>query len=316
MFERISVPTPFQVGAVNAYRCGDTLVDPGPDSEEALSALQAGLDGAGQSLSDVERVLITHPHPDHFGLAKRCREHGATVVASAAAAPIVEDFPGRLDAEQAYFQDFFESCGMSPTTARTVTGLPDAFAEYAPSVAVDRRLDAGDTVTIGDTTADVVGVEGHAVGEIAIAYDEGDRREAIVGDTVLPTITPNPFLQPPPGPDADRPRVLPAYNESLSSLRARSIDRMLPGHGDAVTDPAGRIDDILAANEDRTEAVAAVVDDPTRPVTVMGELFGDLPVTEQFSGMSEAVGHLDVLEARGRVRPVEIDGALHYEPVE
>ena len=45
----------------------------------------------------------------------------------------------------------------------------------------------------------------------------------------------------------------------------------------------------------------------------MEELFGDLPATEQFSGMSEAVGHLDVLERRGKVEKRESGGVIVYE---
>ena len=45
----------------------------------------------------------------------------------------------------------------------------------------------------------------------------------------------------------------------------------------------------------------------------MEGLFGDLPATEIFSGMSEAVGHLDVLEARGRVSQREQGGLVVYE---
>lgn len=44
MFDRIVVPTPFQIGAVNAYLTGRTLVDPGPDSEDAWSTLLDALE--------------------------------------------------------------------------------------------------------------------------------------------------------------------------------------------------------------------------------------------------------------------------------
>jgi len=47
----------------------------------------------------------------------------------------------------------------------------------------------------------------------------------------------------------------------------------------------------------------------------MNELFGDLPATEQFSGMSEAVGHLDVLEERELVTKRERGGLVVYEPI-
>jgi glyoxylase-like metal-dependent hydrolase (beta-lactamase superfamily II) len=313
MFTRLSLPTPFQVGRVNAYLAGRTLVDPGPDSEEAWAALLEGLEAEGLRPGDLERVLVTHSHPDHFGLAGRLRDVGARVLASPTAADIVSDFGGRLDHEQSFFSDFFERCGLSAATARTVTELPEAFLPYAPDVTVDRELSAGDLLTIRDTTITVDEVSGHAPGELLFGFEVDGHRQALVGDNVLGHITPNPFLQPPPTLGEERPRVLPAYNRSLEWLREEDYDRFLPGHGDPIADPAGRIDEILDAHEERTARVRELLDGPTTPADVMDGLFEDLPVTEQFSGLSEAVGHLDVLEERGAVRQRASGDVIVYE---
>lgn len=103
------------------------------------------------------------------------------------------------------------------------------------------------------------------------------------------------------------------YNRSLDRLREDPYDQFLPGHGSRVDDPAGRIEEIRAAHEERTDEVRALLDGPTTPAEVMRGLFGDLPATEIFSGMSEAVGHLDVLEARDRVTCEQRDPELVYE---
>ncbi|QCC49763.1 MBL fold metallo-hydrolase [Halapricum salinum] len=313
MFERVSLPTPFQVGPVNAYLAGRTLVDPGPDSEEAWADLLDALDARDLGPGDIEQVLITHPHPDHFGAAHRFRENGARVVASRRATPIIEDFPGRLEYEQSFFRDFFERCGMDQTTAKTVTNLPEAYVEYAPSVGVDEQVDAGDTLVVADTTVTVDTVDGHAEGEVIFAYEHGGERTAVVGDNVLDEITPNPLLLPPREPGGPRPHVLPAYNRSLDRLRGEGYDRFLPGHRGRVEDPGARIEAIRDSHEQRTERVAELLEQPMTPVDVMHELFGDLPATEAFPGMSEAVGHLDVLRARDRVRTRERGGLVVYE---
>jgi len=313
MFERVPLPTPFQVGTVNAYVAGRTVVDPGPDSEECRERLREALAERDLAPADVAQVLITHPHPDHFGLAAFLRERGATVVASPAAAAVMADFPARLDYEQSFFSDFFRRCGMAGDTADTVTQLPEAFVHYASSVAVDREVGAGNTVAVDGHELTVDEVTGHAAGEIIFAFEGAAGREALVGDNVLGHITPNPFLQPPSEPGADRPRVLPAYNDSLARLREAGYDRFHTGHRDPVEDPSARIDAILAEHDERTDRVAAMLAEPTTPVAVMEELFDGLPVTEQFPGMSEAVGHLDVLVARGRATARERDGTLVYE---
>lgn len=316
MFECISVPTPFEVGRVNTYLTGRTVVDPGPDSETAWETVADGLEEAGLAPADVEQVVITHPHPDHFGLAGRFRERGAAVCASPAAAGVIGDFRGRLGEEQAFFGPFLERCGITPETAQTAITLPDAFLKFAPDVETDVELADGDPLSVGDTTLHAEAVEGHAAGERIFPFEAEGERRAIVGDHVLGSITPNPVMQPPPEPGADRPRVLPAYNRSLDRLREESYDQFLPGHGSRIDDPAGRIREIRAAHEERTGEVRALIDEPTTPAEVMRGLFGDLPATEIFSGMSEAVGHLDVLEARGEAAREERDGELGYRLVD
>ncbi|MFC4552668.1 MULTISPECIES: MBL fold metallo-hydrolase [Halorussus] len=320
MFTRLSIPTPFQIGPVNAYLAGRTLVDPGPGSEEAWAALLDGLEARELGPTDVTQVLVTHPHPDHFGLAARLREHGARVVASPTAARIIEDFEARLDYEQSYFADFFERHGMARSTAELVTDLPESFLQAAPSVETDLVLDDGETVEVHDTTLTAEAVQGHAPGETIFTYEtEGDdgepSRRALVGDQVLLDITPNPLLQPPEEEGGERPRVLPAFNRSLADLREREFDLLLPGHREVIENPRERITEILNAHEERTANVKSIVDGPTTAVEVMEALFDDLPATEYFSGMSEAVGHLDVLEARGEVEPRERGGVVVYEEV-
>lgn len=305
MFHRLAVPTPFQVGPVNCYLAGRTLIDPGPDSDDAWHALCAMLDDHGCDPDDIDQILITHPHPDHFGLAGRFADRGTAVMASPVTAEIIADFAGRLAYEQEYFEPFFVRHGLSADVASTVVELPAAYLEFAPSVETDRIVTDGERVDTDDGQIIVEAVAGHAPGETIFTFAEGDGESAIVGDHVLDPITPNPFLQPPPDTDGDRPRVLPAYNDSLDRLADRDFVRLLPGHRDEIDRPTHRIEQLRRFHEYRTDRVADLLDDPMSGAEVMRSLFGDLPVTEQFSGMSEAIGHLDVLEMRDRVERLD-----------
>ncbi len=307
MFSRFSIPTPFQVGPVNAYLAGRTLFDPGPDSDDAWDALTEHCD-----VDRLDRVVVTHPHPDHFGMAKRLSDRGAEILASPDAAEIIGGFDERLAYEQSFFETFLVRHGLDESTAESVTTLPEAYLPYAPNCSVDRILEDGDTLGIEGTALTVEAVDGHAPGELLFSYRTSGEDRAIVGDHVLGDVTPNPLLRPPMAPDGERPRVLPNFNASLTRLRERPFDQFLPGHGDLIADPASRIDEILAAHEERTENVLALVDGETTARQVMEGLFDDLPVIEYFPAMSEAVGHLDVLEARGEVRPIEEDGRTVY----
>ncbi|MGH9763792.1 MAG: MBL fold metallo-hydrolase, partial [Blastocatellia bacterium] len=70
---RISVPTPFKVGPVNVYVIEEeplTLIDTGPYTDEAIKALREGLARLGYGFQAVKRIIISHAHADHFGMAR------------------------------------------------------------------------------------------------------------------------------------------------------------------------------------------------------------------------------------------------------
>ena len=73
----ISLPTPFYVGDVNVYLIREdpvTLIDVGPKTPEAAAALARGLADHGLRFNDVRRIVLTHAHEDHCGLARRIRD--------------------------------------------------------------------------------------------------------------------------------------------------------------------------------------------------------------------------------------------------
>lgn len=82
---RLALPAPFSIGSVNCYlfrRNGLTLLDPGPDTDIAYEKLVTGLNEINHELCDVSRVLLTHPHIDHYGIANRIKEEsGASIIA-------------------------------------------------------------------------------------------------------------------------------------------------------------------------------------------------------------------------------------------
>src|SRR5712692_1493218 len=91
--QRISVPTPFKVGPVNVYVIEEdplTLIDTGPFTDEAIGALREGLSRLGHGLHAIKRIVLTHAHADHFGLARMVAEaSGAEVYIHEWDAPMV-----------------------------------------------------------------------------------------------------------------------------------------------------------------------------------------------------------------------------------
>lgn len=108
--ERIPIPTPFSIGRVNCYLLSGnevTLIDPGPATQVASDALVETLESVGYSLESIDRVLITHPHIDHFGLVHHVAEHSnADVFAHEDAVERLADPIKHFRNEQRYFRPF------------------------------------------------------------------------------------------------------------------------------------------------------------------------------------------------------------------
>ncbi|HEY0492585.1 MAG TPA: MBL fold metallo-hydrolase, partial [Candidatus Dormibacteraeota bacterium] len=82
---RLELPMPFELRHVNVYllRDGDdfTLIDTGLRTDESRQALERKLEELKVPLERIRRILITHIHPDHFGLAAELRQRsGAEIV--------------------------------------------------------------------------------------------------------------------------------------------------------------------------------------------------------------------------------------------
>src|SRR5262249_31987548 len=115
----LSIPTPFPVGPVNVY-LGEgeplTLVDTGPKADVSREALEAALAGLGYRIEDLRRLIITHHHADHMGLAAEIvTRSGAAVLAHPYSVPWLTDFA----AQQARSRPFYDKLW-------TLAGVPAA----------------------------------------------------------------------------------------------------------------------------------------------------------------------------------------------
>lgn len=312
--ERIQVPTPFSVGSVNSYLLTAdeiTLIDPGPAADEAYRALEAGLATRGVDVADVERLLITHPHMDHFGIARRIRaESGAELMAHQDAVERMAAPDEFLAREQAFFRPFLSRMGVPEKTVDTVVDLPDPYIDFREPVDTDRVLTDGDSLDIG-VDIDVIHTPGHAPGSVCFAVSSAEA--VFTGDHVMNEISPNPLLTLRPDAPDTRTRSLPTYVEALRKLAQWDLPTGYGGHRGTVADLPGRIEAILDHHDARADRIRDLVtaDAPITAYDLMQAVFPDLPVIEVFSGMSEIIGHLDLLEDQGRVA-VRTDG--RYRP--
>lgn len=300
----IEVPGPEQVGPANVYLLQgekNILIDTGPRREDTFQALKEGLDSEGLEIGDIDLVLITHPHSDHFGNASRFRQEGADIAIHEEAASIVEDYTGYLDEQQEKLEDFFRRHGVprEENSGLMKKAIPP---QEECSVEVDIPLSEGDEIG----GIEVVDAPGHSVGSAVFVHDE----DAFVGDTVLKSITPNPMISI--GFRQEPGENLVSYLETLEKLRKMQIDRMRPGHGEVIREPGQRIDEILEHHRERKQKVQDMIEEERSAFEVMRDMFDDLPREKYLFGMSEAIGHLELLVREGKAEKLETEEKIKY----
>jgi glyoxylase-like metal-dependent hydrolase (beta-lactamase superfamily II) len=322
---RLSLPTPFRIGPVNAWVLrGEplTLVDPGPLMPETRAALDAGLAELGLRAEDLEQIVITHQHHDHLGLAAEVRERsGAPVAAIAPLAAFLADFDAAMDRDDGYAVALMRRHGVSEQAVTTLNGLSLAFRRFATGVEVDRVLADGDALEAGGRTFEVTLRPGHSPTD-TLLYD-AEAGLLVGGDHLLREISSNPVAHPPAGDEADpaavatsraRPRPLVDYVAGMrATAQLPGLRLVLPGHGAPFGDARALVDARIAMHERRAAKILREVDGRRTAADIGRRLWRDVPVTQAYLVLSEVLGHLDLLAERGAVAETAHDGLARYE---
>ncbi|HHW44879.1 MAG TPA: MBL fold metallo-hydrolase [Desulfotomaculum sp.] len=309
---KIVVPTPYRVGPVNAYLLASrpyTLVDPGPDTPQAREVLQGELERLGVPLDRIERVLLTHFHSDHSGLAR-------WVYTMTGAKIHIHPYDLRK------LNPAYDFVGVRLPFVREA-GMPSGFVD---SVLKDRDklpwpwVPEGSAISVDDGyelsfergILKAFHFPGHATGHLCFYDPEGEN--FLSGDFLLPHITPNPFLEPDPLCPERRTPSLRHYLEGLDRLEKMNIKRVWPGHGEVIDD-IRRV--VIMAREHHRLRFDALLDlvrkNGRRTAFEISRLmYPDLEGFDIFMGLSEVLAHLDVLVDRGRVKMEKEDGVAYY----
>ena len=271
------------------------LVDTGDWMPETRERLLSALGEHGLRFADIDRVLLTHWHGDHIGLAGDIQAAGgATVHAHEADAPLVAGDPEAWDRLGERHEQRFEHWQMPESGRETLRTLFEhsPSREDAPDVT---PFEAGDSFDVNGQRLRAVHAPGHAAG--LCVYEMGD--EALTGDALLPQYTPNVG-----GADVRVERPLAQYLETLDTLADRGYNRAWPGHRGVIEAPADRAEEITKHHRERAWRVLDTLRrlGPTDIWTVSADLFGDLEDIHILHGPGEAHAHLQHLEQTGDVR--------------
>ena len=311
---RITMPTPYAVGPVNAYLIEAeplTLVDAGINTPDSQNALVLALAGAGYFVESIECILITHAHPDHYGLVPYLQEvSGATVY-----------FPEREIARVRDKQMLFEVGRLLVEAGMPLELLfkmdqqrkKDPRARFPHEEVVP--VEDGDTfeLTTGDSTFELHALlmPGHTGGHVV--YYEPETRTMFAGDQLLPDVSPNPLLEPSLDEPGQRRRSLEEYLASLERMAAMGIALAYPGHGAPVDDPQRLIESTIEHHLKRKAAVAQRLGPEGKtPYEIAQEVYPHVSGYDSFLAVSEIVAHLDLVVHDGNAAVEERDGVTYY----
>ncbi|MBI5033550.1 MAG: MBL fold metallo-hydrolase [Chloroflexi bacterium] len=319
--QTITIPTPFGVGPINCYLAeGDelTLIDTGPKDAPTLAALRHELDTRGLALKDIQRVIITHAHVDHFGLAAQIvAESGACVLSHSRNLWGLTNFEHEWGGRYEFYRDAFVANGVPLDYAERLGHGMRSMTQHADSIPADKfvPLEDGDRIMLGSDEWQVLFAPGHASGLICLY--EPTSQTLISSDHLLRDITSNPVFEPPVHGETERPRALVDYIASMKMTAAMNIRLALPAHGEPIYDVRALVDARVAFHRSRLDHIEQQLDCcATTAYELCGILFPKLKSFDIFLGMSEVIGHLDILEMEGRVRREKRDGIERYIPTQ
>ncbi|MBN1152944.1 MAG: MBL fold metallo-hydrolase [Dehalococcoidia bacterium] len=296
---------------------GSILVDCGWDSSEAIWAFREELRVERLSFEEINWVVVTHVHPDHFGLAAKLRELcGAKIVMHRADAELIQsryvDYQGLIDSTGAMLQ-------AAGVPEHEVCELRDASvwtAQFVTAIEPDVLVDDGDTVSNGTFQLEVMHTPGHTPGHICL-YDPRKRR-LFSGDTVLFETIPHVGLNPQSGTDP-----ISDYMQSLEYLGQKSVSFVFPGHGPVFNSLVIRTEEILRTLGAREHQVLEVLEEGLKTVyEVTCELpwrsngaetsYADMSPRERRAAVLEIAAWISHLKEDGKVAPLQKSGQTVY----
>jgi glyoxylase-like metal-dependent hydrolase (beta-lactamase superfamily II) len=311
---QVKVPLPFPLRWVNAYVVkgveGFTVIDPGIHTSDAVASWREVLKLINLNFSDIQQIVLTHHHPDHYGLAGWLQqETGAKVWMSEAGKRQADYLWGAYRRGTVDLHDLFILHGMESQVGNTLVEHMEGFIELVSPQPEVSLIQVDQLFLVGDQYYQPIHTPGHAFGHLMFYQQE--RGELFCGDHVLPQITPNIGLLP--GID-DNP--LQSFLDSLEIISGLHVTVAYPGHRDPFTGFTERCHEILAHHHDRLDRLVAMVDEPRSAYELCLKFFGTkLSIHQLRFAMAETLAHLAFLRESGKLVEQLRGNVVYYQRV-
>lgn len=295
---RLRMPLPFRLNHINLYLLEDpqgwTLVDCGLNTPDTMS-LWEGVLATFFDGKPVLRILVTHLHPDHVGLARWLSEKtGAPVFMTPLEWQMAQELFALPTVDPERMESHYRRLGLEDESLKNTIHQASGYRRLVKALPqAITPLYEHEILDIGGRHWRILLGRGHSPA-CACLWDESEEL-LIVGDHVLPSITPNINLQ-----SVGPGNPLDDFLSSLGSFRNLPCTLALPAHGAPLGQFRERIDELLSHHNVRLERLQSACTEPHTAAECLPVLFGtQIPEQQYHFAIGESAAHLVYLSERG-----------------
>ena len=316
---QVKIPVPLALKTVNSYLLKDqnkgyVWVDPGLNTEHIQELWQQVFSHLGITPKQITKIVCTHQHPDHFGLAGYAQQlTDAPVYLSESGFAYANELWGENEVFAAQLSELF-SCHQVPSTLiEAIVDNLNWFKTVVYPFPEVTTLAANSELIIGEQSWTTIETSGHAKGHMML-YNTVTK-QMICGDQVLPRITPHVGVVP--GEEEERPLF--QFLSCLNQIKHIDVNEIFPGHGDKFLNWGSRIEAIISHHERRlTKLVQLVHERETLSAFEASNLVFGIHLHKQPQNLrfaiTEMIAHLDYLVEQDKlIKQFNNNGLIYYQ---
>lgn len=320
--KRIEMPIPVpSLKKVNLYLVKSsenkdyTMIEAGFYRAQSLHYLLRYLRKTKTSFNDIEKIIITHFHVDHFSLAPLLKDlFDPTILMGEKEVSFLEnnasDFVRGI-------MNFYRLHGVPEKLIEEMLlhhpllKLSEVYEKYFDELDI-KKLRDNDVIDASGCKLKVYEVPGHTPGHIVLISMNDN--QAFLGDHILPKITPHivPY-------DIDN-DWLSLYLNSLNRVSKLKINAGWPGHREKINDVKTRISELLEHHQERLREILEKMKTNDTSFDIARKIkwrtrhpsWEEYPPSEKFFSLGEAIAHLEHLRRKGIIEAKEKKGIIHW----
>lgn len=312
---KIELPTIFEGMTVNTWLFKGpepTLIDCGEKTDKLWKALLNGLKINGLGIADLKKVIITHAHLDHIGMAKQITDHSdATIWVSEYVYEWAIDLKSMLDRRTEAIMDVMEEHYSKEIVTKYFSFGYEALVPYWDEIPKDRIkvFPMEGQLNFGGDDWDIIYTPGHCINQTCF---HNPKNGYFISADMLLKIIPNPIIDASIQPPYTRVKSLVMQLASYEKIAQLNITKAFPGHFDIIDNVPALIEKQVQKIRLRTEKCFTLIQEGVHKAIDLAH--GIYPNRINNATLFMVIGFLDILKEEGKITSKSTNGLLQYYP--